>query len=247
MQDAPFKVWCKKWMDLANYPGPHLQEPTTRIKKVLELWNEEVPTAWQRPDLPSRLHSTIPKYSRGNRGSEPKASEQELEAQLFGAQEGQGIVFKPYTTFSLLANAYPLAIEKTVEADALALAFSPGEIILFLVEIKTRTNNPWYAAVENLRQLKLLSQNQEGYWRQVWEKWGTFIQSRVPGVTAFPLPTATGLVLAPPSFYSARGQKANAAPIASQLAKELERQDPPVHLQFGEWIPATSEIRIRQP
>jgi hypothetical protein len=64
-------------------------------------------------------------------------------------------------------NAMPLVRDETggrsanVEADVLLLLRDGRGHRLALLEVKYDADNPWYAAVENLLQVKLLSANRE--------------------------------------------------------------------------------------
>jgi hypothetical protein len=248
MHAAPFETWLQSWMELARYKGSHLPDPTKRIQQTIDLWTQDMPTGWQRQDLPK--HRFVPntrEYTRGNPSSQKEGSEHELEKELFLAHRptGAGILFKPRTQFIILANAYPLAIRKTVEADALGFATGPAGNELFVIEIKTRSNNAWYAGLESLRQLKLLTSALAVNWKLIWETKSAFIEACAPGADASTPPKVTGLVLAPPSFYNAPGQKAHATPIALRLARELEAKTG-ARLQFAEWHREAFEIRIKQ-
>ena len=104
-------------------------------------------------------------------------------------------------------NALPLALDAgggrraNVEADMFLLAEREGAYRRFLCEVKFESNEAWYAAVESLRQLKLLTSSSEPI--------GVFVH-RTPSLCLPSEIPVTALVLAPRSFYEARGKKANA-------------------------------------
>lgn len=83
---------------------------------------------------------------------------------------------------------------------------------LLLVEAKTNANNCWYAVVENLRQLALFTANKDA--RKIF--------NRRQAARSLPdeLPVV-GVVLAPESYYTARGQKKESVGPAKRLLAAL--------------------------
>jgi hypothetical protein len=127
-------------------------------------------------------------------------------------------------------NAVPLAKDPAggragnVEADMLLLVrASAGKHRLEVVEVKVTANDAWFAAVENLRQLRLLKESMETRRLFVHRQPGLRLSADLP---------CSGLVVAPRAFYSGRGKKGNAVAPAEKL---LERMMPRAHARFGLW------------
>jgi hypothetical protein len=85
---------------------------------------------------------------------------------------------------------------------------------LAVVEVKVDANHAWYAAVENLRQVKLVLESPVR---------ALFAQRRPDLTLPENLPVAA-IVLAPPDFYAHRGQKANAAGPACELFDSVQQK-----------------------
>jgi hypothetical protein len=218
-----FQQWADRWMRLAVYRGrdvPHLSE---RIAEVARLWSEDVPLGWVRGEDP-RLLDPSRRYLRMHRGDgEPRSgSEHELEHEILIEQPEE----LPATCLGARLvdgiNAVPLVRDSAtggrvgnVEADMLLLTEDGAHHRLLLVEVKTGSNNAWYATVEVLRQLRLFMESASAR---------AIMPQRHPG-----LPEelhVTAVVLAPPAFYQGDGAQGRAVRPA-QLLIEATR------LQFG--------------
>jgi hypothetical protein len=105
-------------------------------------------------------------------------------------------------------NAFPLSCDfagggrrANVEADLLLLSRSIQSHRLVLCEVKTDADDPWFAAVESLRQMRLFLANPAA--RAVMIHRGALpAEAKVVPVT--------GLVLAPADYFFAKGKKGNA-------------------------------------
>jgi hypothetical protein len=86
-------------------------------------------------------------------------------------------------------NAIPLTRRPKVEADVLLLVDHGDAVRQYLAEVKGAANNPWYAAIELLRQLRLVAASHTV----------DYFHRKNPRL-ALGLP-ATGLVLAPEIYY----------------------------------------------
>src|SRR4051812_28896243 len=155
-QALPFNDWTRRWMKEAQYQGPEVPEVEARIARVVALWEEPIPTGWERAQ-DARLLEPGRRYCRTHRGGQgvPRGehaiefeildpSPMEASTSCLGAQLIDGV------------NALPLAKDQgggragNVEADMLLLVRYGSEYKLLLVEVKWTSNNAWYAAVENL-------------------------------------------------------------------------------------------------
>lgn len=208
---ASLKEWADKWIDLACFTGACLSDAADRIDGVLALWNEPVASEWLRG--PERLHDPGQRDRRGGGNAEPNTPEWKLECEVLYPPGGRTTTSLGWTVVDGV-NALPLTTnpglgrEGNVEADMLLLVKDEYSCGLQLIEVKVEADNPWYAAVENLRQLKLFSKSLEAQ---------RLFHTRC---SAPDLPEelhVTGVVLAPHAFYKARGQKANSVEPAQEL------------------------------
>jgi hypothetical protein len=209
--ETAFAMWADRWMTIARHSGPSIGDATRRIDQLAELWKEPIPGRWER-GADSQLMGG--RYRRSNLHT-ARRGEHVIEYEILH-QHFERIMCAGYNLIDGI-NALPLVCDSgggrraNVEADLLLLGERSGNYRLFLCEVKVESNNAWYAAVESLRQLRLLLCSRESR--------GLFAR-RNPSLG---LPTeipVTALVVAPRPFYSSRGQKANAvAPAFELLAK----------------------------
>jgi hypothetical protein len=207
---SPFVKWAARWMAVARYPGRNVPDPDGRIEQVHGLWQEEIPEGWGR-DLDRRLVDPAIRYLRTHKQGSPRpGSEHELEHQVL---EHSPTCCLGGTLLDGI-NAVPLARDQdggragNVEADMLLLTQHEGQARLVLVEAKTTSNNAWFAAVENLRQLRLFLAGKVGQ--------SLFLERQRDLEHHPPLPV-TALVLGPPAFYDSDGQKRNSVTRALRL------------------------------
>jgi hypothetical protein len=81
-----------------------------------------------------------------------------------------------------------------------------------LIEVKDKSNNAWYGAVENLRQLRLFSESEVV--RRVFH-------TRCEGLDLPVSLPVTAITLGPPAFYSTRGQKGASVAPAQELLQRM--------------------------
>jgi hypothetical protein len=206
--------WSKAFLAQARYFGPKIDRLAERILRVQELWAMPVDPAWGRGEADDERWQGDHRHYR--RSHSPAGAKREQEHAL--EKEILKLPFKDIECFGghLVdgINAVPLcSFGKGVEADLLLLAKEPdgsGHRI-FLVEAKTTSNNPWYAVVEHLRQLKLLEVSAV---RRIFHR-------RNPSLSLPDDFRVTGLVLAPKIYYSSPEQKANAVKPARKLIAAL--------------------------
>jgi hypothetical protein len=156
-EDTDFAVWADRWMTIAKHTGPSIDNIAGRVKRLVQLWKEPIPGRWER-GKDSQLMGT--RYRRGDLNKTRRgehAIEYEILCRQFGGATCDG--------YKLLdgVNALPLVRDSggercaNVEADMFLLGEHKGTHRLFLCEVKADSNTAWYAAVENLRQLRLLN------------------------------------------------------------------------------------------
>jgi hypothetical protein len=83
---------------------------------------------------------------------------------------------------------------------------------MIIGEVKATSNHAWYAAVENLRQMKLASLSQEA--RRVFHR-------RNPALELPSDLSLVGMVIAPSQFYFQTGQKRNSVEPATALLRRF--------------------------
>jgi hypothetical protein len=229
-----FAAWCKQWDALGTFQGSTLSDAEDRIQRVLELWQEQIPGRWQRTVDDQLLGS---RYRRGD-SRVPHPGEHTIEHQILIEQFGR---------ISLLdgtlidgVNAFPLACDfasgarcGNVEADMLLVGQSADGLRLVLCEVKADADDPWYAAVESLRQMRLFVSNPVG--AAVMQKRGALLAdaAKIP---------FTGVILAPVDYYCARGKKGNAVAPAKRLFQQM-RQHFGIDMRLAVWEPSLNSIR----
>lgn len=231
-----FAKWRSRWGDQAKYQGPNVPDVDARIKALLDLWRVPVPGNWQRT-IDSQLLG--PRYRRGDFRA-PHAGEHRIEHEMLadpitdvrcmGAMVVDGI------------NAMPLARDETggrntnVEADVMLLLHDGRRHQLALIEVKYDANHPWYAAVENLCQVKLLSANREQ--RRLFHA-----RQRVAlPEEDFPV---VGLVVAPLAYYRSPGQKSKAVQPAQRLHDRF-RRELGVDLHLASWDATARTVTLHR-
>ncbi len=233
-EELSFVAWCSQWNVLGAFQGPALLDPQARIRRAIELWQQPIPGRWQR-DVDHQLLAC--RYRRGDLNA-PHPGEHTIEHQILVERFGQLCALGGTLVDGV--NAFPLACDfasggrrGNVEADML-LAVRSGETFrLFLCEVKAGANDPWYAAVECLRQMRLFLANPVG--RAIMQQRG-FIP-RTPSETP-----VTGLVVAPSEYYRCPGKRANAVQPASELFHSMHNHFG-IDLRLAVWDAALSTIR----
>jgi hypothetical protein len=208
-----FRAWSQQWIELACFSGPRLENPAGRIERLSRLWKEPVPGAWQRSvaDTPARLLDGR-RYTRGD-GACPRNGEHKIEHEIL-CEHFDEVACLDGSKLIDGVNAFPLVRDSgggrngNVEADLLLLVQGPQGYRVLVVEVKDASDNAWYAAVESLRQLKLLVSGEDAC---------QLFRQRNPSLRLTGQMPITGIVLAPRSFYTHPGQKANAVGTAQML------------------------------
>lgn len=231
-ETGTFDTWVGRWTNLASFEGTHLPEPDRRIRQVLDLLDEPIPGAWKR-EIDLQLHGA--RYRRGDL-ADPHPGEHSIE---------HAILCSGFPSVTCLGgriidgvNAMPLARDayggrrSNVEADLFLLIEKDGDYRLFLCEVKESANTPWYAAIENLRQLKLLHHNILA--RQLFHRRNPQLQ--LPAELPY-----SGLVIAPASYYARRGKCSNSVYPTRSLIEQVQRQTGLI-LEFAQWRPEANVV-----
>jgi len=209
------KEWADKWIELASFTGERLYDQDDRIEAVIAHWNEPVSADWMRGPDP-RLHVAGERYGRGTKSaSHVPSGEQLIEEEVL--DRSAPVTSLGWTVVDGL-NALPLTTnpgrgrEGNVEADMLLLVQRGDGYALHVLEVKVSDKNPWYAAVESLRQLKLFSESASA--KGVFQKRQRHLN--------LPLEMQiTGIVLARRAYYETRWQKANSVEPAQRLLRRI--------------------------
>ena len=224
--------WSRRWITLAAFSGERCVDVDDRIDKVLKLWREDIPLPWQRPADPRLLAK---RYGRTHHkhGVPKSGSEHEIEFEILGLDSHpipSGRCFGHKIVDGV--NAVPLARDAAggrggnVEGDLLLLAGSGGAHRAFLLEVKSTSNDAWYAVVENLLQLRLFLESTEA--RRIFQN--RAVAKDLPKR----LPVTAG-VLAPRAFYVAPKKKRNATAHARELIDAMATELTGTPIELGLW------------
>ncbi|MBF0185957.1 MAG: hypothetical protein HQM06_16430 [Magnetococcales bacterium] len=196
-----FLSWRKQWDDLMEYSGPEVPDARERIEQLLHLWRISPPDGWQRGVDPQLLGK---RYRRGD-FQNPQAGEHTIEFEIL-QRHFEEVDFLGYHLVDGI-NAVPLSRDPqggrrgNVEADMVLLLEKNGQYVMAVCEVKATANNAWFAAVENLRQLRLFSVSESA--RSLFHQRNQ--QLTLPSTLPF-----IACVIAPEEFYCHVGQKNNA-------------------------------------
>jgi hypothetical protein len=204
---AKFSAWRDAWDELGAQ---------RRVSDVLDLWQAPIPEPWMRSeaDTPKRLLSGQ-RYTRGNLNGIRKG-EHEIEYEILVTHFRRAMCLGWPQLDGV--NAYPLVKDSAggrndnVEADLVLLAGRADSALLLVSDVKKTDGTPWTALVQNLRQLRLFTAN---------PACAALFNKR--GVKANVVQTCGG-VIAPKTFYSSRGQKADSLPYARKLSESMLRE-----------------------
>jgi hypothetical protein len=211
--------WIGAWTCVAEYASADVPDVDQRISKVLELWHLPVAEGWLRPAPEDDMWAAAP-YRRRDRGA-PSSPERAVEHEILGpgprvapgrACLGGAIVGG--------INAVPLTLTPKIEADLLLLVQHTSAPRLYLAEVKSMANTPWYATIELLRQLRLLLSGSPtlGYFHRT---------AGTPSDASM-----TGLIVAPQAYFDSEGKRHNAVSPARRLIQALK---PTVDIRLATW------------
>jgi len=140
-----FKDWSAEWKD---------ERKKIDADHILKLWQKPMPRDWERKIWEGKL---------GYRKRSDNKGEQYIENELFnGGSNGFELVFSCQETnanyrVKPIYHNMPLANRRKgqVIADAFGV-LETGKIVRPLfIEVKVTANDPWFALVENLQQIRL--------------------------------------------------------------------------------------------
>jgi hypothetical protein len=210
-----YREWSVEWAQARRYPGAQISEEAlpSRIESVINLWNLEMPSDWERGNW---AYLQQRGFRRGDK-CEPQP-EHKLEKEFFGlsAWEVKGGTLPMHVYPELNEISFGNQGNGQRKIDVLAILKMEDRTIPLAIEMKGKsTNNCWFAVLENLQQLRLLhnypqSQLALNPWLKPFEQ--------------LPLSQSWGMVLAPPPFFDAKGQKQNSFRQTNELVRALRKQ-----------------------
>ena len=212
-------TWIEYWWACARYPGEDVPDLEARIDTLLTLWRTPIDGGWER-GVDAQLLG--PRYRRGDAAA-PHSGEHAIEAAVL-ADPIEGLSCFSGTVIDGV-NAVPLAMDRcggragNVEADLFLLVEDGPNQSVLVVEVKASANNAWYAAIENLLQMRLTKESRTA--RSLFEgRPANACLAHADGAALSALPHI-GVVLAPPDFYSQKGKKANAVAPTQDLLRRF--------------------------
>lgn len=211
--------WIGAWTRVAVYTSADVPNVDQRITTVLELWDLPVAHGWLRSAPEDDLWAAAP-YRRRDRCA-PSSPERAIEQEILGC--GSKITPGRKCLGGAIVggiNALPLTLTPKVEADLLLLVEHTNGAHLYLAEVKSMANTPWYATIELLRQLRLLLSGSPalGYFHRT---------AGTPSDVSM-----TGLVLAPRVYFDSAGKRHNAVGPARRL---IQAMTPTVDIRLATW------------
>lgn len=252
MAEQTFREWAQRWLKEGRWPGPHCSDIDARIERILKLWDEEipevhapgVPDSWRRP-VDADLTGAVRDRRKKLKGDAAK-EEHELEIQVLGAAGTPleaanclgGALLDGFNAVKLVWAPHGGPAQR-VEADILLLTKTPTEYRQLLLEVKTKANQPFYALVENLRQLRLFQASKNA---------NTIFSKRNKHLGLPTTISVTAAVLAPMTYYTAKGQKGNALVHCHTLIEQITPHLPSgTAIDLTTWDPAKRVFRSLTP
>jgi hypothetical protein len=206
-----YDEWSAQWEQGRKYTGTQISEQAlpSRIESVIKLWNMEMPLAWEREKW------DFLKQRGFRRGDElDPQPEHKLEKKLFDCPtwEVKGGTLPMYLSPELNELSFANQRRGQRKIDVLALLKIGDRTTPLVIEMKAKANSCWFAVVENLQHLRLLRSYPQSHlelnpWLKPFEP--------------VPLSDSVGMVLAPPEFLDAKGQKQNSFRQAKDLVRAL--------------------------
>jgi len=180
-ESKTFDDWSTEWKQVGR--------KNIDANKLLELWKQRMPHGWEREIWEGR---------RGFRKRSDNKGEQCIERELFnGGAEGFKLAFSRQQTdanyrVEAIYHNMPLANQRKgqVIADAFGVLETGKSVRPLFIEVKVAANDPWFALVENLQQIRLARACAQQ------------IQDFVHENTKYRVEKGVwGLILAPESYY----------------------------------------------
>jgi hypothetical protein len=196
------------------------------------LWDEPIPGAWEREDDPQLLGG---RYRRGDVAS-PRAGEHRIEHEILCSHFDR----VQWGNWKLVDGVNAMCLVRdsaggrggNVEADLFLLLESAGRYRCAVCEVKEGSNTPWYAVVENVRQLKLLCHSTAA--RRLFQKRNPSLANKIEF-------QPMGLVVAPEEYYRRAGQKAGTVPHVREFLRAF-RKKTGIDMDVAAWNAESARI-----
>jgi hypothetical protein len=175
-----FNDWSAEWKD---------ERKKIDANQILKLWQKPMPRDWEREIWEGKL---------GYRKRSDDKGEQCTEKELFnGGSNGFELLFSGQQTYANyrvkpIYHNMPLANRRKgqVIADAFGVLETGKSVRPLFIEVKVTANDPWFALLENLQQIRLARACAQQ------------IQAFVHENTEYQVERGVwGLILAPESYY----------------------------------------------
>jgi hypothetical protein len=210
-----YQDWSRLWTEARRYDGVEIPRSGLqyRIDQVIGLWAMELPSAWERDKW---TFLTQRGFRRGD-GANP-TPEHKLEKRLFNRRRWK--ITSRCSSMHLFPELNEISFGNQRggqrKIDVLAILKSDEQSRPLAIEMKgSRTNNCWFAVVENLQQLRLLHSYPQ--YRLANSSWLSPFEN-------LPLSRSWGMVLAPLPFFTAPGQKVSSFRQAQCLMSALKER-----------------------
>src|SRR6266436_3902903 len=147
MKYQTFREWSRAWTDARKQLWDN--------KLILDLWSANIPGDWRRKDWQGcwgyRKISKKGAEQKGEKGTERELLGERGTLRLLRLKRNE----HEYAIISAYHN-FPLTKIKSgqVVSDVLGIVLADG-LRPLLVEVKVNANDPWYALVECLKQVRL--------------------------------------------------------------------------------------------
>lgn len=223
-------AWSTRFSEAGTFKKAHLPDADERIRALHLLWDAPLDVRWHRDIEDHRWNGR--RYRRGDHEA-PHPGEHWLEHDILNRLDSVRCLGGRLVDG---VNAFPLGQPgKVVEADLVLLAEIDGQMRILVVEAKWKdaapwgSNDPWYAVVENLKQLRLFTANRHAR---------RFFHRRDPRLAA-DIPVS-GVVLAPAQYFGRTGKLGNSLEPARKLIDSMKSR---VEVLLAAYDPTNAEIR----
>lgn len=199
------KEWAEQWKKCRD-------DKTHNLESVLEVWNKDSKQYGRKHESWLKMSTGFRKNCKNDSG-EKKYERALLGNDFFYVINAKGVGAKSLK-LEVKNHAWALANEKRGQTitDCMGVLYHKRNKHLVAIEIKRTANDPWYAVVEVLQQVRLMRSNVEEL-KKYYQKKFSYVD--VKG--------AWGMLLAPEDYYE-KGNHAGSYKAACELCKYMERK-----------------------
>ena len=130
---------CRKWID---------------VGEIVKLWHRPIPRAWERAVWAGKLGYRKRSNNKGEQRTEQRLFDRvHIDFELIFAGQQPDAEYRVTTIY----HNMPLANQRKgqVIADAFGVLVTGASLRPLIIEVKVTANDPWFALVENLQQIRL--------------------------------------------------------------------------------------------